>query len=90
MGRFALVESDKGLGDWISASLALTRVDRDRQDTLDTAARLGTFERRSFRRGDRYLLTVTGTVSMDAEDPIGHTSLLGAPFMSGRCLRGKR
>ena len=74
-GRFALVESDKGLGDWISASLALTRVADDK--TLSILPHDWDVREAIFRRGDRYLLTVTGTVSMDAEDPSA-TRLVGS------------
>lgn len=74
-GRFALVESDKGLGDWISASLALTRVVDNK--TLSILPHDWYVREAIFRRGDRYVLTVTDRVSMDAEDPSA-TRLVGS------------
>lgn len=74
-GRLVVVESEKGLGDWVFASLALKRA----ADNRELAILKLDWQVRSafFRRDGRHFLTVTGRASMDASDASA-TRLVGS------------
>jgi hypothetical protein len=86
-GRFALIESEKGLGDWVYASLALTQVTDNK--ILSILPHEWNVREAVFRRGDRYLLTVTGRASMDAADPTA-TRLVGSTVYVWEVPSGKK
>jgi hypothetical protein len=86
-GRMALVESDKEMGDWILASLALTRVADNK--VLAILPHEWNLREAFFRRDHRYLLTVTGRASMDASDASA-TRLVGSTVYVWEVPSGKK
>lgn len=74
-GRFAVVRSDEGLQGWVFASLALARVADGR--TLAVLPLDAEVRQAVFRQDGGHLLTVTGRLSMDAEEPSA-TRLVGS------------
>lgn len=74
-GRFELVYSDEGVGDWIFASTAIHRTSDGKRLSLLPHEWFVRFA--AFSADNRWLLTVTATASLDAAEPAA-TAVVGS------------
>lgn len=86
-GRIAVVDSDGGTGDWVFAAVALRQIADNK--TLSVLPHDWYVTEALFRRDDRFLMTVTGRASMDAEDPSA-THLVGSSVYVWDVLSGEK